>query len=200
MADRTYSAKTLKIAAVFLWICGFWVGLVGGWAMLTVLPILGLAELIIWVWLARQSPKYVGLAGAVVGTGISWVALLGTSSATCVGTVPVQCNFSLAFGPSHAGNFATWNAETRDWMDYALIILVIGVILTIWAARRSRRAAAAAIADAAEAANPVWQAPTKPIVQTRPDSYGAAGVSGSTAASGSTAGPSASPRVEDPPA
>jgi hypothetical protein len=56
------------------------------------------------------------------------------------------------------------------------------------------------MADAAEAANPVWQPPTTPIVQSRPDSSGAAAAAGSTAASGSTAVPPASSRVEDPPA
>jgi hypothetical protein len=191
VSDKAATRRGPSIRTAALWTTGLAVGLVGGWAILMISPLEGIAELVLWVWLARQAPRYVGLAGAMVGTGVAWVALLGTSSATCVGTVPVQCNFSLAYGPSHVGNFATWNAETRDWMDYALIILVIGVILTIWTARRSRRAAAAAIADAAEAANPVWQAPTKPIVQTRPDSYGAVGVAGSTAAS--------SP-AEDPPA
>jgi hypothetical protein len=198
MADRTYPAKTLKIAAVFLWICGFWVGLVGGWAMLTVLPILGLAELIIWVWLARQSPKYVGLAGAVVGTGISWAALIWTATPPkCTLGVAPTCQLSLPYGPPPGANFAEWQANWRDWMDYALIILVIGVILTIWTARRSSRAAAAAIADAAEAANPVWQAPARPIVQTRPDSSDSASA---TSSSGATVAPSASSPAEDPPA
>ena len=195
MSDKAATRRGPSIRTAALWTTGLAVGLAGGWAVLTVSPLEGFAELVLWVWLARQKPRYVGLAGAVVGTGISWLALIGTASADCVTTDPVQCNFSLAFGPSHAGNFATWNADTRDWMDYALIILVIGIILTFWTARRSSRAAAAANADAAEAANPVWQAPARPIVQTRPDS------SGSTSSSGSTTVSSVAPSTaEDPPA
>jgi hypothetical protein len=195
VSDRTATRRGPSFRTAALWTTGLAVGLAGGWAVLTVSPLEGFAELVLWVWLARQAPRYVGLAGAVVGTGISWLALIGTSSAACTLTAPIRCEFSLAYGPGHVGNLAEWQSDTRDWMDYALIILAIGIILTIWTARRSRRAAAAAIAEAAEAANPVWHAPTKPIVQTRPDSSGPTGSSGSTAAASG-----ASSQAEDPPA
>ena len=200
MSDKAATRRGPIPRGQALWVCGLAVGLIGGWAVLTISPLEGFAELVLWIWLARQSPKYVGLAGAVVGTGISWAALIWTSTAICtLGETP-HCDFSLPYGPPPGANLGEWQANWRDWMDYALIILVIGIILTIWTYRRSRRAAAAAMADAAEAANPVWQPPTTPIVQSRPDSSGAAAAAGWTAAWGSRAVPRGSSRVGDPPA
>lgn len=188
MSDKPATRRGLITRGQALWVCGLAVGLIGGWAVLTISPLEGFAELVLWVWLARQSPRYVGLAGAVVGTGISWAVLIWTATARCtLGSAP-HCDFSIPYGPSPGANLAEWQANWRDWMDYALIILVIGIVLTLWTYRRIRRAAAAAIADAADAANPVWQPPTTPIVQTRPDP------SDSPAKSASSTS-----KVEDPP-
>jgi hypothetical protein len=169
VSDKPAMRRGLITRGQALWVCGLAVGLIGGWAVLTISPLEGFAELVLWVWLARQSPRYVGLAGAVVGTGISWAALIFTSTPpTCTLGVAPTCRLSLPYGPSGA-NYAEWQANWVNWMQYALIILVIGIVLTFWAFRRARRAAAAAIAEAADAAAPVWQPPTTPIVQTRPD-------------------------------
>jgi hypothetical protein len=188
VSDKPATTRRLISRGQALWVCGLAVGLIGGWAVLTISPLEGFAELVLWIWLARQSPRYVGLAGAVVGTGISWAALIWTSSATCSLGIASKCQLSLPYGPQPGANYSEWQANWRDWMDYALIILAIGIVLTIWTYRRIRKAAAAAIADAAEAANPVWQPPTKPIVQTRPDPLDSPTRSASPA-----------PKVEDPP-
>jgi hypothetical protein len=122
-----------------LWVCGLAVGLVGGFATLTINPVAGVAALLLWICLAVAAPRFSGLAGALVGHGMAWVWLLLTSHVACAQSFPAQCAWSLAYGPAHLDDMAAWQTETRAWFAFALGLLAIGVLLTVWTTRRVRR-------------------------------------------------------------
>jgi len=126
-----------------LWICGLAVGFIGGLAMLTISPALGLPELLLWIWLAVRPPRFAGLAGAVAGLGAAWSWLLLTSQVACLESFPAQCHWSLAYGPAHLDDPAAWQTETRVWLAFALVLVALGVVLTIWTAGRVRGGIAA---------------------------------------------------------
>ena len=119
-----------------LWICGLGVGLVGGYATLTLGPIAAVPALLLWACLAVPSPRFSGLAGALVGHGGAWEWLLLRSRIDCAQTIPPQCAWSLAYGPSHLTDVAAWQTETETWLAFAVGITAVGAILAVWTARR----------------------------------------------------------------
>jgi hypothetical protein len=143
MADQVSSTQTVVPRGIALWICGLGVGLIGGFAMLTISPAAGLPVLLMWVWLAVRPPRFAGLAGAVVGHGAAWSLLLLASNVSCALSDPRQCSWSLAFGPAHLDDMTAWQTETRVWLAFTLVLVAVGVILTIWTARRLRSGVAA---------------------------------------------------------
>jgi hypothetical protein len=52
-----------------LWLFGLAIGLIGGFATLTLSPLAALPALLFWIVVAVASPRFLGLAGALVGHG-----------------------------------------------------------------------------------------------------------------------------------
>jgi hypothetical protein len=119
-----------------LWICGLGIGLFGGYATLTFGPVAAVPALLLWVCLTVPSPRFSGLAGALVGHGGAWEWLLLRSHMDCAQSIPPQCAWSLAYGPSHLTDVAAWQTETRAWFAFAVGITAVGAILTVWTAWR----------------------------------------------------------------
>jgi len=143
MSVQVASAPSLMVRGIALWTFGLAVGCIGGFAMLTISPAVGLPELLLWIWFAARPPRFAGLAGAVVGHGAIWSLLLLTSNASCLDSLPRQCRSSLAFGPAHLDDLTAWQTETRAWLAFALVLVALGVVLTIWTAGRLRGGIAA---------------------------------------------------------
>lgn len=131
---RRYPAAT----GPTFWICGVAVGLVGGFATLTISPLAAVPELLLWLWLALPRLRGTGLAGALIGHGAAWAWLLVTSHVSCVDTLPARCYGSLAYGPSHAESMAAWQSETWVWFAVGVGLILFGAILTTWTVLRTR--------------------------------------------------------------
>jgi hypothetical protein len=128
---------------MLLWACGLAVGLVGGWATLTTDRRAWVPALLLWVFLAWQSPRFWGLAGALVGHGVAWTALLATASVAVFQSLPPIYAMQLAYGPAPLrGGQAEWLAELLAWFALSLGMVAIGAILTIWSARGGPASAA----------------------------------------------------------
>jgi hypothetical protein len=61
MSVQVASAPTPILRGIALWIFGLAVGCVGGFAMLTFSPAVGLPELLLWIWFAVRPPRFAGL-------------------------------------------------------------------------------------------------------------------------------------------
>jgi len=135
MAERAASRHRPIPRGVLLWIFGLGVGLVGGYATLTVSPVAAVPALVLWVCLAVPSPRFLGLAGALLGHGAVWAWLLVTSNLVCAS----YCSWSLTYGPAHLTDAAAWQTETRIWFAFALGLFAIGAVLTAWTVHRVRQ-------------------------------------------------------------
>jgi hypothetical protein len=113
-----------------LWIAGLIIGLLGGFATLVVSPIAAVPEVLLWIVVAARSPRFLGLAGAVVGHGVAWSILIVTSSVSCTSS----CYYTLPYGPAHLENGEAWVTETRAWFAIAVGILIAGLVVTAWIA------------------------------------------------------------------
>ena len=118
-----------------MWGFGLLFGFVGGYATLQVGPSAAVAELLLLIVVAAQSPRLSGPAGVLVGHGAAWSWLLITSSIVCASS----CGYTLAYGPAHVTDGSAWQTETRAWFALAVGILLLGLILTVLAARRGRQ-------------------------------------------------------------
>ena len=118
-----------------VWLFGLLIGFAGGFATLQVSPLAAVPELLLWILVAAQSPRFSGLTGALVGHGAAWSWLLITSSVLCASS----CIYTLAYGPAHLTDGAAWQTETRAWFAVAVGILLLGLVLSVWTARRVRQ-------------------------------------------------------------
>jgi hypothetical protein len=103
--------------------------------MLVLSPLAAVPELLLGIVLAARSPRFSGLAGALVGHGAAWSLLLVTSSVSCLS----ECYYTLPYGPARVTDMPAWQAETRVWFAIAVGVLVVGLVLTVWTARRVRQ-------------------------------------------------------------
>lgn len=123
-----------------LWAAGLGIGLVSGYATLTLSLLLGIPLAVVWVLLGLCRPRPVGVAGALIGLGIEWLWLLANAVSICNLMLPpaTVCTWTLPLGPS-------WSADPNAWLTLELTIagmafvaVVAGVALTIRLARRPR--------------------------------------------------------------
>ena len=121
-----------------LWIAGALIGAVFGIAALAVAPVAIVPEVVALAVLAWARPRPSGLAGAAVGHGLAWLAILSTSSRVCRLDVPDDCAYSLPFGAAHSADGAAWLADTTRWFLGALSIVLLGLVLTAVARQRLR--------------------------------------------------------------
>ena len=118
---------------MLVWVCGLAIGLLGGYATLTINRAALAPVLMLWVFLAWRSPRFWGLAGALVGHGVAWVWLLATTPVVVFQSLPPIYAMQLAYGPPQLrGGEAEWQAEMAVWFALSLGLVVIGAILTIW--------------------------------------------------------------------
>ena len=114
---------------------GLVAGAVGGFATLEISPWAAAPAALLWLLAIMPSRRLAALAGAVVGHGVAWCLLIGTSFMSCSSS----CHYSLAYGPAHLEDGNAWVAETRLWLVASAGILLVGLVLTAWSAIRSRR-------------------------------------------------------------
>jgi hypothetical protein len=131
-----------------LWVAGFVVGLVGGYATLVVDPDLIIPELLVALALALARPRLLGVAGAIVGHGLMWSWLLATTSVNCNSLLipgETPCNVTLPFQSAYYGGPLAWLKEPGWWFPLllagALALVLAGLVVT---ANRARSASAQA--------------------------------------------------------
>jgi hypothetical protein len=66
---------------------GLVLGAVMGFAFLVAGTVTLLPGLFVWIWLAVQRPRWLGVAGGLIGFGGSWLILLGRASWSCANDV-----------------------------------------------------------------------------------------------------------------
>jgi hypothetical protein len=68
-----------------------WIGLVLGAVMGVAFLVAGTLTLIpglfVWIWLAVQRPRWLGVAGGLIGFGGAWLILLGRAAWSCANDV-----------------------------------------------------------------------------------------------------------------
>jgi len=122
------------VGAPLLWAAGAGIGLVGGIATLELNPFLAIPLAMAWVYVGFRKPRFVGIAGALVGHGAAWIWLLLTSGFGCAST----CWWTLPYGPTHTEDTEAWRAETWQWIAFSATLLIFGIGLTALLARRLR--------------------------------------------------------------
>jgi hypothetical protein len=123
--------------ATALWIAGALVGLVGGYATLVVDPGMIVPELLVVLALALARPRLLGVAGAIVGQGLTWSWLLATTSVNCNSLLipgEAPCSVTLPFQSAYYGGPLAW-AKYPEWffpllLAGALALVLAGLVLT----------------------------------------------------------------------
>lgn len=140
MAQSAVTQPSPLARGYLLWTGGLALGVVGGWATLTI-GTGGLAAAIVGcLILAAAAPPFAGLAGALIGFGFASLWLMATASLSCLDLLPPLCSWSLAFGPPVPTNLDAWQTLVAVRLGLAGGLLGVGTLLTAWTARRLWRA------------------------------------------------------------
>jgi hypothetical protein len=107
--------RVLFLAGLVL---GTLLGLAFVLAPFTVIP-----GLVVWAWLIRRRPRFLGAAGGLVGFGVMWLLLLGQASFRC------------------ANDATCSQPDVTPWLALGTVILCSGVLVGLASYRRmnSRR-------------------------------------------------------------
>jgi hypothetical protein len=99
-----------------------WIGLVLGAVMGVAFLVAGTLTLIpgvfVWIWLAVQRPRWLGVAGGLIGFGGAWLILLGRAAWSCANDV--SCS----------------QPSPLPWLAIAALLVASGVMIGI-AAKQS---------------------------------------------------------------
>jgi hypothetical protein len=102
--------RTLLLAGLVL---GVLLGLAFLLAPFTVIP-----GLVVWAWLIRRRPRYLGSAGGLVGFGALWLLLIGQASLRC------------------ASDTSCSQPDVTPWLAIGAVILGSGVLVGLASYRR----------------------------------------------------------------
>jgi hypothetical protein len=107
---RLMQPRTVLLAGLVL---GALLGLAFLLAPFTVIP-----GLVVWAWLIRRRPRYLGAAGGLVGFGAMWLLLIGQASLRC------------------ADDTTCSQPDVTPWLAIGAVILCSGVLVGLASYRR----------------------------------------------------------------
>jgi hypothetical protein len=147
MDEMIGAGRWTILRSVGLWTCGLAIGVTGANATILMAPLAVVPTFLVLAGLAVATPRLAGLAGGLVGYGITWVWLLATSETIVLQSLPPYVGWNHLYGPSWQRSVAAWDDEVQLWMAGSGLLVAAGVVITIWIAlgmrSRVQRASAA---------------------------------------------------------
>jgi hypothetical protein len=124
------------LRSVGLWACGLAIGVAGANATILMTPLAVVPTLVVLAGLAAATPRLAGLAGGLLGYGITWVWILATADIIVFQSLPPIYVWPHFIGPSDQRSQEAWDNQMRLWMTGSGLLAAAGVVLTAWIALR----------------------------------------------------------------